>query len=362
MERRAGEPPSTATDAAAKVAAWMTSETVTGLRLWGTSIEHRFPMAFERLQVGSHPTCDIQIDDATVSAQHAVIERRGPHVVIEDRNSKNGTYCEGQRQPIFQLLAGGIVGFGATRLVAFSDRLQVVRAGLQRYLGYSDDALGTVEATQLAATRRQHLALMSERGGDTLALARYIHAVSAGSAWPYVDLTARGVRVPDTIQGQKDLLSSTAHGTLVVSVDALPKERTYLVRELALGTFHVTLIVTASPKCDLERALGHDLRPKLTAIAVPSIDDRRPELPRIISETVAYHLSNCGASGMLLRDDDYAQLQGREWRRNHDELDETVRRLVLVRKLGGNQAARVLGMSPSAVSQWASKYGFKLRE
>lgn len=360
MEKRSGDPPSTSTDAGAKLDAWTTTDTVTGLRLLGTTIEHRFSGGFDRLRVGSKPPCEIRIDDASVSGLHAVIERRGPHIVVEDKGSKNGTTIEGQHQPVFQLRAGAVIGFGAARLVAFSDRLQSIRAGLQRYLGYGDEALGGVDAALLATMRRRHLALVSTRGDDTLALARYIHDVSAGPAWPYRDLSEQ--RVPEGLDAQKPLLASSAYGTIVLPLTSLPKNREFLVRELASDTYHVRAVVVASPKSDLERALGSELRSRITVIAVPSLDDRRAELQRIVSETLAHHLAEAGASGMLLRPDDYAKLESRAWRRNHDELDDTVRRLVLVRKLGANQAAKSLGVSPSAISQWASKYGFKLRE
>jgi len=65
---------------------------------------------------------------------------------------------------------------------------------------------------------------------------------------------------------------------------------------------------------------------------------------------------------MLLTGHDYTRLDAQRWKGNHDELDECVSRLVLVRKLGSaTAAAKQLGMTVAAISQWAKKYGFKLR-
>ncbi|MEJ2284040.1 MAG: FHA domain-containing protein [Desulfobacterales bacterium] len=57
-----------------------------------------------RLRIGRSPECDIFIDDAVVSTDHAVIERiESPDskgvvdYYLEDRNSTNGTFLNDQR-------------------------------------------------------------------------------------------------------------------------------------------------------------------------------------------------------------------------------------------------------------------------
>src|SRR5512141_972424 len=55
------------------------------------------PLTSEPVTIGRHPTNSIVIDIATVSAGHAVIEYVDGDYRLTDRNSKNGTFVNGQR-------------------------------------------------------------------------------------------------------------------------------------------------------------------------------------------------------------------------------------------------------------------------
>ena len=65
---------------------------------------NKCPLDQPRLRIGRSPECDIFIDDAVVSTDHAVIERiESPDskgvvdYYLEDRNSTNGTFLNDQR-------------------------------------------------------------------------------------------------------------------------------------------------------------------------------------------------------------------------------------------------------------------------
>jgi len=369
MERRPVEPPSTQTDAGTRLAEWMTTDAVLGLRAFGTNIEFRLPLDQPVITVGSHPDCNIFIgDNPTVSRHHATLERVGSHVVVKDNGAKNRTYCNGEPSIVFQLLPGAVVAFGTAEYVAFSERTQALRAGLQRYLGYGITALRDVELAQQAVIRRgtpsqpktmgKHLVVVSPRGGGAVALAKFLHQHVNGDAWPFVQRPT----VPEDIPGQKALLARCRYGTLVLNASDLPKERTYLLNELAADTYHVRLVLVVGPRDNIERIVGEPLRSQLVVLKVPPLSDRRADLGQIANESLAYHLHRAGASAMLLTADDYTRLDAQRWKGNHDELDECVSRLVLVRRLGSaTAAAKELGMSTAAISQWAKKYGFRLR-
>jgi DNA-binding winged helix-turn-helix (wHTH) protein len=47
--------------------------------------------------IGRSPTCDIVIKSKTVSRLHAKIERDGPHYILYDTHSANGTFVNGRR-------------------------------------------------------------------------------------------------------------------------------------------------------------------------------------------------------------------------------------------------------------------------
>lgn len=54
--------------------------------------------------IGRSPRADIEIDDTFASGNHARIYENGGYVYIEDMNSTNGTYVNGQRVAARELL------------------------------------------------------------------------------------------------------------------------------------------------------------------------------------------------------------------------------------------------------------------
>ncbi len=69
----------------------------------------------EPLTIGRHPTNDVVIDLATVSAEHAVIEWGDGSYRLTDRGSRNGTFVNGQRITIATLKDGDIIRIGDAR-------------------------------------------------------------------------------------------------------------------------------------------------------------------------------------------------------------------------------------------------------
>ena len=51
----------------------------------------------EVTHIGRGISCDVRLDDATVSRKHAMILRRGDDVVILDDRSMNGVWLNGER-------------------------------------------------------------------------------------------------------------------------------------------------------------------------------------------------------------------------------------------------------------------------
>ncbi len=350
--------PSTRTDAGSQLAAWTSHETVIGLRVRGTKIEHRFPPSFERLRVGRDPECEIYLgDDDSVGLHHATVYRRGPHLVVEEETAKNHTFCEGTPQTVFQLVAGAVVGFGKAELVAFSGHTQSLYGGLERYLGYGTSAHRVVEELQHAALYRDHLVLLSPRGGGAIALARYLHHATPGNTWPFVERP----KLSDDVSEQVKVLKGAAYGTIVLGVGDLPDEREFFLRE-AKATYHVRLVLVCPPKKKIERFVPVPLLKTMTIVSVAPLASRRVEISRVVSETIAYHLARQGATTPLLTEHDHERIEAQKWPGDQDELDDAIYKLVLVRKLRhAARAASVLGVTPARVSQWADKYGFRLR-
>lgn len=57
-----------------------------------SSIKKTFTLGEQPVIIGRHPECDVQIDDGSVSRQHAKITFEHGHYFIEDLNSRNGTF------------------------------------------------------------------------------------------------------------------------------------------------------------------------------------------------------------------------------------------------------------------------------
>jgi serine phosphatase RsbU (regulator of sigma subunit) len=60
--------------------------------LEGTHPGRRYPLRGDRVILGRHPDCDVVLEVAAVSRQHAVIIRSGSSFYIEDMGSRNGTF------------------------------------------------------------------------------------------------------------------------------------------------------------------------------------------------------------------------------------------------------------------------------
>ncbi len=66
--------------------------------------------------IGRSHTCNLTLDDDTVSRQHAELREEDGSWVITDLDSTNGVRVNGWRVPRAVLREGDLVSLGATRL------------------------------------------------------------------------------------------------------------------------------------------------------------------------------------------------------------------------------------------------------
>ena len=85
----------------------------------GPEIGTRFSLEGDKVTVGRVPGNDIQLDDVTVSRQHAVLVRQGAAWLVRDLGSLNGTYVNSERVDESVVQHGDEVQIGRFRLVAF---------------------------------------------------------------------------------------------------------------------------------------------------------------------------------------------------------------------------------------------------
>ncbi|MCB1959767.1 MAG: FHA domain-containing protein [Rhodocyclaceae bacterium] len=74
------------------------------------------PLAKERTTIGRKPHNDIQIDNLAISGEHAVITSILNDAFLEDRNSTNGTYVNGQPVKKCALQSNDVVELGKYRI------------------------------------------------------------------------------------------------------------------------------------------------------------------------------------------------------------------------------------------------------
>lgn len=75
--------------------------------LAGADLGRKHPIVADRMVLGRHPDCDIVLDSAAVSRQHAAMLRANGDYYVEDLGSRNGTFLNGQLVQGRQLVANG---------------------------------------------------------------------------------------------------------------------------------------------------------------------------------------------------------------------------------------------------------------
>ena len=76
------------------------------------------------ITIGRKADNDIAIDNQAISGQHAKITKEGDAIFIEDANSLNGTYVNGQKVFKSELYNGDVILIGVHTLEVISDKIR----------------------------------------------------------------------------------------------------------------------------------------------------------------------------------------------------------------------------------------------
>jgi DNA-binding NtrC family response regulator len=163
----------------------------------------------EPLTIGSAETCDVTLRDSRVSRRHTRITLVAHGFLVEDLESRNGTYFEGSRVGHIAVPPGAIVRVGKTHLAlgALRDSAGIepsTRTQLGALVGHSLAMRRVFALLERAAASDVTVLLEGETGTGKDAAAHAIHVLSARAGGPFEVLDC-AAQVPA-------LLASELHG------------------------------------------------------------------------------------------------------------------------------------------------------
>ena len=83
----------------------------------GPQTDEEFYLDSHRITIGRDPHCDIFLNDMTVSREHAIITVEGDRVNVQDDDSLNGTWVDGQIVKSADLHPGSLLQIGTFNMV-----------------------------------------------------------------------------------------------------------------------------------------------------------------------------------------------------------------------------------------------------
>lgn len=338
---------------------------VTQLRVCGRNARLVLSPAKRAFMLGnaSAPEVDLTLDGDGVSRFHALLTRKGPKLRVVDKNSTNGTYYRGRRDPDFEVGAGET--FQVTQritLLALDEDLANVRETLQWTIGLHADEV--VDTALVAIAEDAPLLLAGPPGCDQRALAEVIHARSSRATRDLVTAPARFA----TRQEEDAKLEHADRGTLYLDLTGATESLSnHFVTALFSG--RTRPIVVARDEEHAAQCLDAYAR-RLTTIRLPPLSVRRDDVPRmlaaLINQESTRHPAPAAALPLsALGQENIDGIKACDWSGNIDELRaRAVPRLyaVLTNDLSLKRATLALGRkSITGLRQALARFGVDVR-
>jgi sigma-54 dependent transcriptional regulator, acetoin dehydrogenase operon transcriptional activator AcoR len=319
-------------------------------------------------RIGRGLECEIPIEDRLASREHARLSRKGPLIVLEDLDSRNGTFAQGVSVRQVPIGVGTVVRVGnwVGILVETSAALASEPRGLDELLpGYfAGPALKRIlEPARRAARSQLPILLQGVTGAGKERVAEYIHA-SSGRSGPFYPVNC--ATIPPEV-AESELFGHragaftgakaghighfrAAHGgTLFLDeVSELPRPvQAKLLRAVqeqkvtALGdTTPIPIDVRIVASCQrplLESVTRGEFREDLQArlsglvVNVPTLCERIEEVPALFMRLLERHTSNSAGRALPAVDGKLIErLCLHAWPQNVRELELLCRQLLAV--------------------------------
>jgi DNA-binding NtrC family response regulator len=346
-------------------------------------------------RVGKSPENDLVLADETVSRAHCEIARERKGYLLRDLGSTNGTLLDGAEIKEVWLKPGAVITVGKVELKVrpWNERIELLPSESDHY----GDVVGTTVVMRQIFGLLERLGptdatvlIGGETGTGKDVLARSIHAGSPRKSKPFVVVDC-GAVVSTLIEselfghekgsftgasGMRQGAFELAHGgTLFLDeIGELPLDlQPKLLRALEQRAFRrvggsreirVDIRVIAASKRNLRMEVERgkfreDLYFRLAVVPVelPSLRDRREDIPRLIERLLAQSAENDPASPRAISADALDALRSHDWPGNVRELRNVLERAAYLARALGEREIRLSGVPLAAVGAGARETG-----
>jgi hypothetical protein len=332
------------------------SDKVIGLREWGAGRVFSLRAPQHSRETAATDTTALQLvrGDLTTTTDRIEIVYEGQSWRVKDWSGLSNLKQDGRPTREVSLMPGTEATIAGRTFIAESPRSIALRNFCSRLLGWNDDRIAVVDhalrAIRLASAGRAPLMLTGS--GDLVPTAHAIHRYSLGDTAPFVvsdprrKNTSATVRSPANCASGVEALQKAYGGTLCVRARRLPRD------------FGEILNVFREPEHPTQLMICYrqTLLPNAAQIDIPSLDSRRFDLPRIVSEYIE------DATHTLHASDDCLDQQDIEWILDHSTfkgeltisgIEKAALRAVALRMTGDlTSAAELLGMARISLERW----------